>query len=148
MPRFDQFKRRLHSSVDGMFAERVRIVGLEGWPGRSGAAGTRDRCPIWLKRIARTSLCLVTGRAQFSGNVRTGGAVLKPDPAVYPDLDVRQGDDVIALERPGETALARFFCRPAAAMASSDYQSGGTADEPCADCIENVGGQGPSRTAL
>lgn len=101
MSRFDQYKRRLHSSVDGMFAERIRIVAWKD--GREDPE--RPACEIVAPLVEedRENQSLSGDRSgQFSGNVRTGGAVLKPDPAVYPDLDVRQGDDVIALERPGE----------------------------------------------
>lgn len=101
MRRFNQFKRKLHASTDGMFAERVRIV---AWgDGREDPDRPAREIEAPIVEEGRDNQNLAGDRSDtFSANVRTGGAVLKPDPVTYPDLDIRAGDTVIALDRPGE----------------------------------------------
>jgi hypothetical protein len=101
MPRFDQYKRRLHASVDGMYAERVRIV---SWvDGREDPERPAREIVAPLLDEERDNQSLSGDRSgKFLADIRTGGAELRPDRASYPDLDVRVGDTVIALDRPGE----------------------------------------------
>jgi len=101
MRRFNQFKRKLHASTDGMFAERVRIV---AWvDGREDQNRHAREIVAPIIEEGRDNQNLAGNRSDtFSANIRTGGAVLKPDPVAYPDLDVREGDTIIALDRPGE----------------------------------------------
>jgi len=101
MPRFDHYKRRLHGTVDGMFAERVRIVSWKD--GREDPDRPAREIIAPLVDEERDNQNLSGGRAgKFLADVRAGGAVLRPDRAAYPDLDIREGDEVIALERQGE----------------------------------------------
>lgn len=101
MSRFDQYRRRLHASVDGMFAERVRIVAWKD--GREDPERPARDIVAPLVDEDRENQSLSGNRSgEFATDLRTGGAILKPDRAAYPDLDVRKGDEVIALERPGE----------------------------------------------
>lgn len=101
MRRFNQFKRRLHASTDSMFAERVRIV---AWvDGREDPDRPPREIVAPIIEEDRDTQNLAGDRSDtFSANIRTGGAVLKPDPVAYPDLNIRAGDTVIALDRPSE----------------------------------------------
>lgn len=101
MSRFDQYRRRLHASVDGMYAERVRIVAWLDGREDPDRPVLEIEAPLVDEERDNQSLS-GTRSGKFLADVRTGGAVLKPDRATYPDLDVRKGDEVIALERPGE----------------------------------------------
>ena len=101
MRRFNQFKRKLHASTDSMFAERVRIV---SWvDGRENPDRPAREIDAPIVEEGRDDQNLAGDRSgTFSTNVRTGGAVLKPDTVTYPDLDIREDDIVTALDRPGQ----------------------------------------------
>ncbi|MEW4459442.1 hypothetical protein AB1K42_15225 [Roseibium algicola] len=85
---------------DGDFAERVRIVSWKD--GREDPERPAREIEAPLVKEGRQTQSLSGDRSgQFLGNIRTGGAVLKPDPVKYPDLVVKKDDEVIALDRPG-----------------------------------------------
>ncbi|MCX2722608.1 hypothetical protein [Roseibium salinum] len=85
---------------DKEFAERVRI---SGWvQGREDP----DREPREIDAVLRTNTRAdqnLSGdrSGTFATDIRTGGATLRIDQVAYPDLDIRKGDTVVALERPG-----------------------------------------------
>lgn len=84
-----------------MYAERVRIVAWKD--GREDPERPAREIVAPLVDEDRDNQSLSGDRSgKFLADIRSGGALLKPDRARYRDLDVRKGDEVIALERPGE----------------------------------------------
>lgn len=86
---------------DGDFAERVRIVAWKDGREDPERPAQEIVAPLVDERRANQSLS-GDRSGKFLTDIRTGGAELRPDRNTYPDLDIREGDDVIALDRPGQ----------------------------------------------
>lgn len=100
MARFDQYRNRLHGAVDGMFAELVLI---QHWKdGREDPDRPSVTISAPLRELDRENQSLSGDRSDtFATEIRTGGAILRVDRNIYPDLTVERGDNVVASERPG-----------------------------------------------
>ncbi|WP_029065619.1 hypothetical protein [Labrenzia sp. DG1229] len=100
MARFDQYRNRLHGAVDGMFAEEVLITRWKD--GREDPDRPSVTISAPLREVDREDQNLSGDRSgTFATDIRTGGAVLRVDRNIYPDLTVKKGDGVTANERPG-----------------------------------------------
>lgn len=100
MARFDQYRNRLHGAVDGMFAEEVLITRWKD--GREDPDRPSVTISAPLREVDREDQNLSGDRSgTFATDIRTGGAVLRVDRNIYPDLTVKKGDVVTANERPG-----------------------------------------------
>ncbi|MEJ8474459.1 hypothetical protein [Roseibium algae] len=97
---FDGLRNSLTTAVDGVLAEQVQLNFVKD--GRSDPA----RPVVTIEAVLRTrdqSVGSLSGGTSkgWSSDIATGGAVLKIDRTKYPDLDLRKGDRVKALDRAG-----------------------------------------------
>ena len=90
----------MHGAVDGMFAEEVLI---KRWKeGREDPDRPSITISAPLRENEREDQNLSGDRSgTFATDIRTGGAVLRVDRNLYPNLQVQRGDEVVATERPG-----------------------------------------------
>lgn len=102
MSRFDKYRQRLQASTDDMFARSVRFE-------PRGSDGLADTERVKREVVAPVSIgdrenqSFSGSRAgDFATDIRTGGAVIKPNRVTYPDLDIRKDDWVVVTDLPGQ----------------------------------------------
>jgi hypothetical protein len=103
MPVFDNLRNQLHAAVDGMFAETVQLVSFEN--GRQVGDGISIKG--LLKDNDRQDTPISGYRSEnFQTEARFGGATLCIDRFKYPEIKLKKGDRVRAIEREGEPGFS------------------------------------------
>lgn len=91
----------LKEEVDGVWAETIRHLPLSGGQKDAGRDPVEILAPFRTGDRAAEYPSFGRGNASRSGIAADGG-YLRIDRSAYPDLVIRQGDKIVALERPGE----------------------------------------------
>lgn len=98
---FQELRAELMEEVDEVWSDRIQLLPLEG--GKPDQAREKSEFDAILRTGERQE-----ERANFGSRnaappgVNAGGGVLRVNRVANPDLVIRQGDKIVAPERPGE----------------------------------------------
>ncbi|MFC5760527.1 hypothetical protein [Rhizobium sp. GCM10022189] len=102
--RFHELRDRVVSAVDQVFAEPVRLSPMKA------ASADPDRAQVTIEAVLRTGEEKPTSTdggsdRKWKAKIVAGQAELRIDRAKYPDVELKKGDKVRALSRPGDVVF-------------------------------------------